>query len=96
MVVNSMSLQKISKSHHIKAIDLFAGIGGIRQGFRKAFSNNIDFVFSSEIDLNAQKTYSLNYGEVPNGDITAIKENDIPSHDIIMAGFPCQAFSVAK
>ena len=79
----------------LKAIDLFAGIGGIRTGFSNIFGEDIDFVFSSEIDKNAQKTYYLNYKEVPYGDITSIDEKDIPSHDIILAGFPCQAFSVA-
>ncbi len=79
----------------LKAIDLFAGIGGIRRGFKNIFKNEIEFVFSSEIDKNAQKTYYLNYKEVPHGDITAIDEADIPKHDIILAGFPCQAFSVA-
>ena len=79
----------------LRAIDLFAGIGGIRRGFKNAFNDDIDFVFSSEIDKNAQKTYYLNYKEIPYGDITAIDETEIPAHDIILAGFPCQAFSVA-
>ena len=79
----------------LKAIDLFAGIGGIRRGFQNVFKDKIKFVFSSEIDKNTQKTYRLNYKELPHGDITAIDEADIPSHDIILAGFPCQAFSVA-
>ncbi len=79
----------------LKAIDLFAGIGGIRTGFSNVFGSNIDFVFSSEIDKNAQKTYYLNYNEIPYGDITSIEASDIPAHDIILAGFPCQAFSVA-
>ena len=79
----------------LKIIDLFAGIGGIRRGFKNVFNDNVDFVFSSEIDKNAQKTYYLNYNEVPHGDITSINESDIPPHDIILAGFPCQAFSVA-
>ena len=79
----------------LRAIDLFAGIGGIRRGFKNVFNERIDFVFSSEIDKNAQKTYSLNYKEIPFGDITAIDESEIPPHDIILAGFPCQAFSVA-
>jgi len=79
----------------LKAIDLFAGIGGIRRGFKNVFKSEIEFVFSSEIDKNAQKTYYLNYKEVPHGDITTIDESDIPKHDIILAGFPCQAFSVA-
>jgi len=82
-------------SYRFKAIDLFAGIGGIRRGFSNAFKKDIKFVFSSEIDINAKKTYYTNFKEVPHGDITTIDEKDIPSHDIILAGFPCQAFSVA-
>jgi len=85
----------LTSNTNLKIIDLFAGIGGIRRGFENAFKNDIDFVFSSEIDKNAQKTYYLNYNEVPYGDITSIDESDIPPHDIILAGFPCQAFSVA-
>ena len=92
----SMNKYMISNStNSLKAIDLFAGIGGIRTGFSNIFGSNIDFVFSSEIDKNAQKTYFLNYNEVPYGDITSIEAEDIPEHDIILAGFPCQAFSVA-
>lgn len=77
------------------AIDLFAGIGGIRLGFQQAFGVNIQFVFSSEIDKYAQQTYCANFGEMPFGDITQINEKEIPRHDILLAGFPCQAFSVA-
>jgi len=91
-MTTSMNNSNIST---LKAIDLFAGIGGIRRGFANVFKNEIEFVFSSEIDKNAQKTYYLNYKEVPHGDITTIDEADIPKHDIILAGFPCQAFSVA-
>lgn len=78
-----------------RAIDLFAGIGGIRLGFEQAFGNKIEFVFSSEIDKYAQQTYAANFGDLPSGDITKIDEKDIPAHDILLAGFPCQAFSVA-
>lgn len=78
-----------------KAIDLFAGIGGIRLGFQQAFKDDIEFVFSSEIDKYAQQTYEANFKEKPYGDITKIDEKNIPAHDIVLAGFPCQAFSIA-
>ena len=90
--------QKIySKSNFNKyrVIDLFAGIGGIRIGFEQAFGENQKFVFASEINTFAQKTYLANFGEEPFGDITEIDENDIPSFDILLAGFPCQPFSNA-
>ncbi len=80
-----------------KSIDLFAGIGGIRMGFERAFGDNIETVFVSEWDENAQKTYRANFDddfEIA-GDITKIAEKDIPSFDICLAGFPCQAFSLA-
>ena len=81
----------------IKSIDLFAGIGGIRLGFEKAFGENIETVFVSEWDKYAQKTYRENFKDDFQiaGDITQIKENDIPAFDICLAGFPCQAFSLA-
>lgn len=71
-------------------IDLFAGIGGIRKGFEDA---NTKCVFSSEWDKYAAKTYEANFGEIPFGDITKIDEKDIPDHDVLLAGFPCQPFS---
>lgn len=83
------------KENSLKAIDLFAGIGGIRLGFEQAFGDDIEFVFASEIDKYARETYYANFGEEPYGDITQIDEKKIPPHDIILAGFPCQAFSVA-
>lgn len=82
----------------IRIIDLFAGIGGIRLGFRQAarrLGHTTKCVFSSEIDRYARKTYAANFGEEPAGDITRIMAEDIPDFDVLCAGFPCQAFSVA-
>ena len=80
-----------------KSIDLFAGIGGIRMGFDRAFGSNIKTVFVSEWDEYAQQTYSANFKDdfSINGDITQINEKDVPDFDICLAGFPCQAFSLA-
>ena len=73
-------------------IDLFAGIGGMRIAFQNLGGK---CVFSSEIDERAQKTYAINFGDIPDGDITKINEYEIPDHDILVGGFPCQAFSIA-
>lgn len=80
-----------------KSIDLFAGIGGIRMGFDNAFGDKIETVFVSEWDEPAQKTYTANFIDDFGiaGDITKIDEKDIPHFDICLAGFPCQAFSIA-
>ncbi len=81
----------------LKFIDLFCGIGGFRVAFEEACKeNNVasECVFSSDIDKYAQDSYEANFGERPHGDITQIDEKDIPDHDILFAGFPCQPFSI--
>lgn len=79
----------------VKIVDLFAGIGGIRLGVEQAFGG-VDCVFTSEIDKYAVTTYKANFGDDHIfGDITKISENDVPDHDILLAGFPCQPFSQA-
>jgi DNA (cytosine-5)-methyltransferase 1 len=75
-----------------KFIDLFAGIGGIRLAYQNLGGK---CVFTSEWNNFAKKTYEANFGEVPFGDITKISEASIPDHDVLLAGFPCQPFSIA-
>lgn len=75
-----------------KFIDLFAGIGGIRLAYQQLGGK---CVFTSEWNNFAKKTYEVNFGEVPFGDITKINEKEIPDHDLLLAGFPCQPFSIA-
>ena len=74
-----------------KFIDLFAGIGGIRIAFERAGGK---CVFTSEWDEPCQVMYEANFGEKPFGDITKLNANDVPDHDILTGGFPCQAFSI--
>ena len=73
-------------------IDLFAGIGGMRIAFEQSGGN---CVYSNEWNKYSQKTYFANFGEQPDGDITKVDAGTIPDHDILVAGFPCQPFSIA-
>ena len=82
-----------NESGKYKMIDLFAGIGGTRQAFTQ--TGKVNVVFSDEFNPFSQKTYRANFGELPAGDITKISEESIPDHDILVGGFPCQAFSQA-
>ena len=76
----------------LKFIDLFAGLGGFRLALE---SFGAKCVYSNEWDKYAQKVYQMNFGDKPEGDITLVDENKIPDHDILCAGFPCQAFSIS-
>ncbi len=78
--------------HKFTFIDLFAGIGGMRLAFQNLEGK---CVFTSEWNKYAQQTYEVNFGESPFGDITKIGEDEIPDHDVLLAGFPCQPFSIA-
>lgn len=97
MILKNKRVEMRKEYKMYKSIDLFAGIGGIRQGFDNAFGGDIETVFVSEWDKFAQKTYKANFDddfEIA-GDITQIDEKTIPEFDICLAGFPCQAFSLA-
>jgi modification methylase haeII len=88
LLLQPMQTQRIEP---IKFIDLFAGIGGIRIPFEEL---GYRCVFSSEWDPKAQRTYAHNFGVTPCGDIAKIEAKDIPPHDLLLAGFPCQPFSI--
>lgn len=84
--------EKTSKKAAFTFIDLFAGIGGMRVAFESAGGH---CVYSNEWNKYSQQTYFANFGELPDGDITKVDASSIPDHDILIAGFPCQPFSIA-
>ena len=84
--------QKRNLKKQFSFIDLFAGIGGMRIAFDRVSGH---CVHSNEWNKYSQQTYFANFGEQPDGDITQVNEKDIPNHDILVAGFPCQPFSIA-
>lgn len=89
--IRLLSESEKSRWDNFSFIDLFAGIGGIRIGFESVGGR---CVFSSEFDEDACRTYAANFGEYPKGDITKISTDEIPDFDILLGGFPCQAFSI--
>ena len=93
-IMQSLSNQLQAGKHdsEFTFIDLFAGIGGMRIAFE---NNGGDCVYSNEWNKYSQQTYFANFGEQPDGDITKVDARTIPNHDILVAGFPCQPFSIA-
>lgn len=104
-LVNAMNIENTEfytkTNNTIRVVDLFAGVGGIRLGFAQAakeFGMNTECVFSSEIDEWACKTYRKNFpndNHNPKCDITTVDAKSLPDFDVLLAGFPCQAFSIA-
>lgn len=92
MQLLSNQTQTTEKEISFKFIDLFAGIGGMRIAFQE---HGGDCVYSNEWNKYCQQTYFANFGEQPDGDITKVDARIIPDHDILVAGFPCQPFSIA-
>ena len=88
----SKRVKNMNNNNNFTFIDLFAGIGGIRIPFQNLGG---ECVFTSEWDKFSQQTYDANFKEFPDGDITQISASNIPAHDLLLAGFPCQAFSQA-
>jgi DNA (cytosine-5)-methyltransferase 1 len=91
-MLGKKNAKQLPKNTDFTFIDLFAGIGGMRLAFEAAGGH---CVYSNEWNKYSQQTYFANFGDQPDGDITKVDENAIPGHDILVAGFPCQPFSIA-
>jgi DNA (cytosine-5)-methyltransferase 1 len=83
---------KVNNSEKLNFIDLFCGIGGFRIAFERAGCN---CVWSNDWDKYSRSTYEANFGHLAYGDIHSVAISDIPTHNILCAGFPCQPFSIA-
>jgi len=81
----------LTKNKKITAIDLFAGIGGMRIGFERS---GYDIVYSNDIDKHSCQTYRANFGEIDEKDIREVKADELPNFDVLLGGFPCQPFSM--
>ena len=92
MTTANFATKRKPKRKKFTFIDLFAGIGGMRLAFESVGGK---CVYSSEWDKFCQQTYEVNFSDKPDGDITKVDAADIPDHDILVAGFPCQPFSIA-
>ena len=95
--IKKQEAQSFKSKRLYRAIDLFAGIGGIRLGFEQAFGDRINFVYSNDNNKYACRTYEENFGTISCEDIDDVitKPTRIPDHDILLGGFPCQPFSIA-
>lgn len=91
-MIHQYNMKNSNKNASFTFIDLFAGIGGMRIAYERVGGK---CVYSSEWNKYCQQTYFANFGEQPDDDITKVDEKDIPNHDVLVAGFPCQPFSIA-
>lgn len=97
MVTPHHMISSQSQTEPLQFIDLFCGIGGFRFALEQAAQERgqpVECVFSSDIDPHCRDSYHANFLEMPHGDITVVHENDVPDHDLLLAGFPCQPFSI--